>query len=108
MKEKRERIEALRWDVFARNRRCEAAIIDPIAGPCYDKWGHPIHPGRADWNEGEMDYVRLESHGSRHELLIDHIWVCPGHHRGTGPSAGFQWATAHRRDERTWLEDQYE
>lgn len=105
---KRDRIEALRWDVFSRNRRCEAALIDKQAGPCYDRWGHTVHPGRATWNEGEMDYVRLESHGQRHELVFDHIWLCPGHHRGTGPSAGYQWATANRRQQREWLEAEYE
>lgn len=96
-------VEETRREVFGRNRRCEAAIIDPDAGPCYNMWGHVITPGRVDWDTGEMDYVRLEAHGKRHELPEDHIWVCPGHHRGTGPSAGYQWATAHRREERDWL-----
>jgi hypothetical protein len=101
---KKDAIEALRWDVFSRNRRCEARIIDPDAGPCYDKWGDLIDPGKINWVVGEMDFVRLESHGERHELFIDHIWVCPGHHRGTGPSAGVQWSTSHRRQQREWLE----
>lgn len=105
---KRERIEALRWDVYARSYRCEAALIDPDAGPCYSQWGYAIHPNRTVWEVGEMDYVRLESHGQRHELLLDHIWLCPGHHRGTGPSAGYQWATSHRRQQRDWLEEMYE
>jgi len=100
-------IEALRWDVFARNRRCEAEIIDPTAGPCYDNWGDQVVPSKANWKNGEMDYVRLEHHGDRHELLNDHIWLCPGHHRGTGPSAGYQWATSHRREQREWLETLY-
>ena len=102
-------VTALRWDVYRRSQRCEAALIDPGAGPCYDKWGRLLSsPGVAnlDWDTGEMDYVRLESHGGRHELLIDHIWLCPGHHRGTGPSAGYQWATSHRRQQREWLEGQ--
>jgi hypothetical protein len=51
-----------------------------------------------------MDYVRLGSHGKRHELVIDHVQVCPGHHRGTGPSAGYQWATSHRPLLRAYLE----
>jgi len=84
--------------------RCEARLVDPDAGPCYDRWGKLIEPDQVDWKEGEMDYCRLGAHGKRHELPQDHIWVCPGHHRGSGPSAGYQWATAHRSDIRTWLE----
>lgn len=99
-------VEALRWDVYRRDMGCIAPRVDPDAGPCYDAWGKPIRPEQADWSVGEMDYVRLESHGKHHELLIDHAWVCPGHHRGTGPSAGYQWATSHRRQMREWLEEQ--
>jgi hypothetical protein len=107
MNRKRGAVEALRWDVYRRSEGCEANLIDRHAGPCYDAWGKLIRPEQADWSRGEMDYVRLGHHGDRHELLIDHIWVCPGHHRGAGPSAGYQWATSHRREQREWLEARY-
>lgn len=84
-----------------------ATVIDPEAGPCYDRWGTLIEPAKVKWLEGEMDYVRYGAHGERHELPEDHLWLCPGHHRGTGPSAGYQWATSHRREERDWLEAFY-
>jgi hypothetical protein len=90
--------------VFRRDSgECAARRIDPHAGPCYDHWGKQIT--KVPWEVGEMDYVRLEAHGPRHTLVIDHVWLCPGHHRGTGPSAGYVWATSHRRDERNYLEN---
>ena len=101
-------MKALRRVVFNRDRECVAQRIDPKAGPCYDRWGGLLLPRDADFREGEMDYVRLDAHGARHELPEDHVWLCPGHHRGTGPSAGYQWATAHRADERRYLEAQHE
>jgi hypothetical protein len=97
-------VGACREAVHARDRGCVAHRIDPHAGPCYDRWGKHIEPVRVGWDEGEMDYVRLDAHGPRHALPEDHIWLCPGHHRGTGPSAGYQWATSHRREERRYLE----
>ena len=100
-------VREVRDVVFLRNQRCEAGLIDPNAGPCYDRWGKHILSTKVGWNQGEMDYVRLDAHDDRHKDPKDHIWVCPGHHRGTGPSAGYQWATAHRREERDWLEEQY-
>lgn len=99
--------EYCRAATYDRFRQCEAPIIDPDAGPCYDRWGKQIDPKKVNWDKGEMDYVRLDSHGPRHTLPEDHVWVCPGHHRGTGPSAGYQWATSHRREERDWLEKFY-
>lgn len=42
-----------------------------------------------------MDYVRHPKL-RRHEDPEAHVILCPGHHRGTGPSAGRQWATANR------------
>lgn len=96
-----------RREVYHRNERCEAGLIDPDAGPCYDRWGKQIDPKKVTWDKGEMDYVRLGARGPRHGLEEDHVWLCPGHHRGAGPSAGYQWATSHRRDERDWLESIY-
>ena len=47
-------------------------------------------------SDGEMDYVRRGSRGARHVLACDHVWLCASHHRGTGATAGYVWATAHR------------
>jgi len=92
--------------VAGRDVGCVAPKIDPHAGPCYDRWGKhlPLAHNELKWDDGEMDYVRLEAIGPRHMLPEDHVWLCPGHHRGTGPSAGYQWATSHRREEREYLE----
>lgn len=98
-------VRETRWEVYSRDDgRCVAQLIDPFAGPCYDQWGNHIATTVVAFDDGEMDYVRLGAHGARHELAIDHIWLCPGHHRGTGPSAGYQWATAHRADARAYLD----
>ena len=51
-----------------------------------------------------MDYVRQGAIGARHELACDHVWLCPWHHRGTGPTAGVVWATSHRPQLRAYLE----
>jgi hypothetical protein len=86
---------------------CIAAIVDRKAGPCYDKWGTVI-PAKMPFPKAykvlEMDYVRYEAIGKHHELKEDHVAICPGHHRGTGPSAGFIWATSHRPQERAYLD----
>ena len=47
-------------------------------------------------DDGEMDYVRRVSRGARHILPCDHVWLCAGHHRVTGATAGYVWATANR------------
>ena len=94
----------VRHTVYARDARCVARTIDPQAGPCYDRWGKHLLPEEVGWEEGEMDYVRLGATAPRHVFEGDHVWLCPGHHRGTGPSAGYQWATSHRREEREYLE----
>jgi hypothetical protein len=56
------------------------------------------------FDDGEMDYVRQGAIGKRHELACDHCWLCPGHHRGTGPTHGVCWATSHRALLREHLE----
>lgn len=92
----------VRDEVMRLDGRCVAPLVDPEAGPCYDQWGEPLV---ARGTEGlEADYVRHGAHGPRHALARDHVAVCPGHHRGTGPQGGRQWATAHRADLREYLE----
>ena len=100
------KVGKVRAIVFARDKGCVAPVIDPDAGLCYDQWGKHISANTLP--EMEMDYVRFRSHGAHHELPKDHVTVCPGHHRGAGPSAGYQWATHHRADERAYLEAHYE
>ena len=99
-------VEALRWEVYSLDDgKCVAAVIDPHAGPCYDRFGVVIDTApRLTFEQCEMDYVRLAHWGPRHTLPEDHVILCPGHHRGTGPSAGYQWATSHRPHERSWIE----
>jgi hypothetical protein len=93
-----------RFMVYIRDKGCVARLIDSKAGPCYDCWGNAIKPEKVGWDQGEMDYCRFKAYEPRHRNPADHLWLCPGHHRGSGPSAGFQWATSHRREEREWLE----
>ena len=54
-----------------------------------------------------MDYIRLGARGKHHELECDHVTMCPGHHRGTGPQGGKQWATSHRAELREYLDRLY-
>lgn len=94
-------LEHWRSTVMLRDGACVARFLDPEAGPCRDQWGNirviPVE-------ELEADYVRLGAHGKRHELPIDHVALCPGHHRGTGAQGGYVWATSHREMERAYLE----
>jgi hypothetical protein len=88
----------MRMAVFLRDGACLAPRLDPDAGPCRDKWGHRLH-GAASYlspEVGEADYVRRDALAARHVLPEDCVWLCPGHHRGTGATAGYVWATAHR------------
>ena len=79
--------------VLSRDATCQAAGLDPAAGPCYNRWGGTrVH----EPEDLEIDYVRRGAVGARHELPEDHVALCPGHHRGTGPQGGFVWATANR------------
>lgn len=84
----------VRSEVIARDRQCMAPVLDPEAHGCADQWGGRMDPGQVLLLE--MDYVRRDAVGSRHELACDHVALCPGHHRGTGPTSGFVWATANR------------
>jgi len=88
------------------NGECQAPRIDPKSGPCYDKHANRLpYPNPID--QLEADYIRLAAVGGRHQMARDHVLLCPGHHRGVGPSHGYVWATAHRRELRDYLERIY-
>lgn len=98
-------VETVRWEVASRDDfLCIAFRVDRDAGNCYDRWGDILPQGRVPIDEGEIDYVRFGATTPHHKEARDHVWICPGHHRGVGPSAGFQWATSHRRSERLYLD----
>jgi hypothetical protein len=92
----------MREAVILRDGRCMAPVLDPDAGPCHDQWGYA--PRFLHLHELEADYVRRGAIGGRHELPADHVALCPGHHRGTGPSGGHVWATSHREEMREYLD----
>lgn len=100
-------VEEVRDEVYRRDGGCVAPRIDPEAGPCYDRWGKHIISTKVGWTQGEMDYVRLGSRHPRHQDPSDHLWLCPGHHQGRGPSSGYVWATSHRKEQREYLENYY-
>lgn len=101
-------MEGLRWEVASRDDfRCIASRVDPDSGPCYSRWGTVLPGGRVPIDEGEIDYVRFGATTPHHKDARDHVWTCPGHHRGTGPNAGLQWCTSHRRSERLYLDTVY-
>jgi len=77
--------------VMLRDQGCIAPRLDPEAGPCYGKWGDRMEPPHR-WDDLEADYIEVGAHGPRHLLAKDHVALCPGHHRGTGPQAGAVWA----------------
>ena len=104
--------------VMLRDQGCVARRLDPEGcGPCYGKWGDPL-PIPTGWDDLEADYIyeaRFRDaegteryfYGPRHFLARDHVALCPGHHRGTGPQQGRIWAKeAGRRDAlRAYLEE---
>lgn len=92
---------AVRAAVLLRDGGCVAPLLDPDAGPCYDQWGYPP---RFALQDVEADYVRRGATGQRHELARDHVTLCPGHHRGMGPTEGHVWATANRPLLRSYLD----
>ena len=69
----------VRTAVALRDIGCMARL-DPEAGPCYDRWG--THMASAPLflalDDGELDYVRLRARGKHHQLVTDHVWLCPG------------------------------
>ena len=84
--------------VLARDHGCVAPRIDPMAGPCRDRWGVLVSP--SDRRALELDHIHADgsTHGKRADSTIaELVVVCAFHHRGTGRSAGAaQWATANR------------
>jgi hypothetical protein len=94
--------------VFERDGwQCAAAALDAGAGPCADGWGGWFSGYSPTGEHLEADRVRDEpsqrapSHSDPYRMIT----VCAGHHRGTGPSAGRQWATASREACRAYLSD---
>lgn len=85
---------------------CVATVYND-AGPCYDRWGNLLPDGRLSAEQLEMDYVRNGARGKHHELECDHVSLCASHHRGTGPTGGRIWATAHRQTLRNYLDNLY-
>lgn len=96
-------VKDVRREVLQRWGRCVAIDLDPDAGQCYDKWGS-AYTGYEPVSDLEMDYVRRGSIAPRHVLAEDHLPLCPGHHRGTGPQRGHVWATSHRQEMSEYLE----
>lgn len=92
----------MRLRVLARDGDCIARRVDPGAGACRDAYGTEWIPS-VPIHVLEMDYVRHGATGARHELESDHVTLCPGHHRGTGPAGGWL-ATSHREELREWLD----
>lgn len=95
-------VGVVRSKVINRDGWCVALRLDPDAGYCYDQWGELMAPD--DKPRLEMDYVRSGAINGRHERPEDHVALCPGHHRGTGPQGGRVWATANRSLLRRYLE----
>ena len=108
MSDKKTSVGRVRTAVAVRDIGCMARL-DPDSGPCHDQWGAVMDNAKRflPLADGEMDYVRLGATGKRHVLVSDHIFACAGHHRGTGPSAGRQWATSHRPLLRAYLDSWY-
>lgn len=95
-----------RQEVVERDMCCVAPVVDRAElNSCYDAMGQPM--SACEREKCEADYVRFGAVGGRHQFARDHVLMCPGHHRGTGPQAGRQWATAHRQELRAYLEERY-
>lgn len=90
-------VGAMRAVVLQRDGGCVAPILDPEgAGPCYNRWGRGIPRTSMDL---EADYIEVGATGPRHFLASDHVALCGGHHRGTGPQGGRIWAKQSGRRE---------
>ena len=100
-------VRELRTKVLSRDGWMCVATVYHDAGPCYDRWGNLLRDGRLSSEQLEMDYVRQGARGLHHELECDHVSLCAGHHRGTGPQGGRIWATSHRVALRSYLDNLY-
>lgn len=109
-----------RDEVYRRDNGCIAPQIDPSTGPCRDIFGKVVTLDQ------QRELIRRQDYASRSRrgkvLTIDHVprkpgstriskprWMvtaCWGHGVHNGPG-GTVWVTAHRADERRWLEDRY-
>lgn len=92
--------------VIERDGGCVAPLVDKDAGPCYDRWGMPLPPNPRTVHF-EIDFIRHGKPFKRHEDPQVHVTLCAGHHRGTGPSHGWCWATSNRPLLRRYLRDHY-
>lgn len=98
---------SVRISILRRDGGCVAPVLDWDAGPCYDQWGEPMPLFNPEDRGLEVDYVRLGARGPRHVLEQDHVTLCAGHHRGTGPNGGRMWGPGHRQVERDYLTTRY-
>jgi len=99
------RVSEVRNVVIARDEGCVAPMLDPDAGLCFDRWGMRFSLGLRS-RDLEIDYIHHPAL-KRHVDPEAHVAVCPGHHRGTGPNRGRQWATSHREAIRKYLSRLY-
>lgn len=82
-------VARMRAAVIIRDGGCMAPKLDPRgAGSCYDAWGDLLQHQM----DVEIDYIEYGALAPRHVLAIDHVSLCAGHHRGTGPQGGRIWA----------------
>jgi hypothetical protein len=82
--------------VTRRDGGCVAPLLDPKAGPCYDRWGQLM--ARTEIAKCEIDHWDWRGRGKRRaQATVEQVVMgCPGHHRGTGPNGGRAWMTANR------------
>ncbi len=108
------RLNHAEWDdlrrlVYARDSGCIARKLQGDEVNETDAWGmtleRPLH-----FRDMEFDHVQ-EGYGRMAAKAEDRaergVSICSGHHRGTGNSAGFVWATANRPLLRTYLDSIY-
>jgi len=91
----------VREEVFARDGRCIAGLVDPEAGPCKTKWGVVVPPGLRYYRGREVwtvDHVPRFAGSTRISSRRWMVTLCWGHHGH--PS---YWETAHRNEERKYL-----
>jgi len=101
------RVEEARAVVISRDGGCVAPLLDPGAGRCHDRWGNEM-PRRSRQSALDLEVDRIRDAPAMgkapgHDDPSRMVALCPGHHRGVGPSGGVQWATSHRAEIREYL-----